>query len=123
MPDVYQISIQVDIISAVARCPFISTFDCASFYFQWPVKNELQNCLIVAFHRDQEIFTYAVMGFRNLLAYVQRRIGSILRTQRSFARAYTDDIVIFTQTFEKKYNRSLKNSKNFVLYSALKNFS
>lgn len=41
------------------------------------------------------------MGFQNSLACVQRRIGTILRAEIPFARAYIDDIVIFSRTFEE----------------------
>lgn len=100
IPDAYPIPTQTDIISAVVGCPFISTIDCASFFYQWPVKKEHQHRLTVASHRGQETFACAVMGFRNSPANVQRRIDLILRAQRSFARAYIDDIVIFSCTFE-----------------------
>lgn len=40
------------------------------------------------------------MGFRNSPAYVQRRIDYIIRAERDFARAYVDDIVIFSPAFE-----------------------
>ncbi|KAF7852733.1 hypothetical protein EAF04_010926 [Stromatinia cepivora] len=98
-PDAYPIPTQADIIAAVAGCPFISTIDCASFFYQWKVKPEHQKYLTVSSHRGQETFTCAVMGFRNSPAYVQRRIDNILRLERGFARAYIDDIVIFSRSF------------------------
>lgn len=41
------------------------------------------------------------MGFKNSPAYVQRKIDAILRVYRAFARAYVDDIVVFSKTLEE----------------------
>ena len=41
------------------------------------------------------------MGYRNSPAYVQRMIDRILRPFRGFARAYVDDIVIFSSSLEE----------------------
>jgi len=42
----------------------------------------------------------AVMGYKNLLAYVQRQIDRLLRAHQAFARAYIDNIVIFSAIME-----------------------
>ncbi|KAI1002264.1 hypothetical protein K3495_g5937 [Podosphaera aphanis] len=39
LPDAYPIPTQADIIAAVSGCNFISTIDCASFFYQWRVKD------------------------------------------------------------------------------------
>lgn len=101
MPDAYPMPIQADIIAALAGCTFISTMDCASFFYQWKVLPEHQSRLTVSSHRGQETFRCAVMGFRNSPAYVQRIIDTILRDERSFARTYIDDIVIFSKSFSE----------------------
>ncbi|RKF78017.1 Retrovirus-related Pol polyprotein from transposon 17.6 [Golovinomyces cichoracearum] len=117
---------------AVAECPFISKIDCASFIYQWSVKKEHQHRLTVASHRGQETFTCAVMEVRNSQAYVQRRIDSILRAYRSFARAHIDDIFIFSsslnenldhleQVFEKlrEFHIFLSPRKCFLNYPSI----
>lgn len=38
------------------------------------------------------------MGYKGSVAYVQRQIERILRKQRAFARAYVDDIIVFSKT-------------------------
>ncbi|KAI1005182.1 hypothetical protein K3495_g3037 [Podosphaera aphanis] len=101
MPDVYPVPTQADILSALSGCHFISTIDCASFFYQWRVALVLQHRLTVASHRDQETFIVAVMGYRNSPAYVQRIMDTLLRKHRKFARTYIDDIVIFSKTFEE----------------------
>ncbi|KAI1000757.1 hypothetical protein K3495_g7440 [Podosphaera aphanis] len=92
---------QAEIILAIAGSSFISTIDAASFFYQWKVRNDDQHKLTVSSHRGQETFSCAVMGFRNSPAYVQRVIDTILRPDRAYARAYIDNIVIFSGTFEE----------------------
>jgi len=41
------------------------------------------------------------MGYKGSPSYVQRMMDSILRSYKSFARCYIDDIIIFSKTFEK----------------------
>jgi len=40
------------------------------------------------------------MGYKNSLAYVQRQIDRLLRAYQAFARAYIDNIVIFSVIIE-----------------------
>jgi len=42
----------------------------------------------------------AVMGYKNSLAYVQRQMDRLLRAHQAFARAYIDDIVVFSVIIE-----------------------
>jgi hypothetical protein len=41
------------------------------------------------------------MGFKNSVSYVQRQIDRVLRLYRDFARAYIDDVVIFSKTLDE----------------------
>ena len=99
--DSYPIPLQSDITSSVAGCRFISVFDAAGFFHQWLVRYKDRHKLTVVSHRGQEQFSVAVMGFKNSPPYVQRKIDAILRVYRAFARAYVDDIVVFSQTLEE----------------------
>lgn len=101
LPDVYPIPLQAEMISAVAGCNFITVVDCASFFYQWPVVPEDRHKLTVVSHRGQEHFNVAVMGYKNSVSYVQRQIDRILRPFRHFARAYIDDVVVFSKTLEE----------------------
>lgn len=49
--DAYPLPLQQDIIGALADCPFISTVDAASFFHQWPVKEDDRHKLTVISHR------------------------------------------------------------------------
>lgn len=110
----------------------ISTIDAASFFYQWPVKAEHRNRLAVVSYRGQEIFNVAVMGYRNSPAYMQRRIDTILRPCRAFARAYVDDIAIFSKSLQQhlanlrevfqtlnRCNIGLKPTKTFIGYPSV----
>lgn len=101
VPDTYPVPKQSDILAEVAGSYFLTVMDAASFFYQWLVKAGHRYRLTVLSHRGQETFQCAVMGFRNSPAYVQRMIDTILRRQKAFARAYVDDIVIFSRTFKE----------------------
>ena len=99
--DTYPMPLQADITALVAGCPYISVFDAASFFYQWLVRLADRHKLTVVSHRGQEQFNVAVMGYKNSPPYVQRKIDALLRTVRRFARAYVDDIVVFSRTLEE----------------------
>lgn len=99
-PDTYPMPSQDDILNAIAGSNYITTVDCSAFFYQWRVKKEHHHRLTVAFHRGQETFKVAVMGFRNSPAYVQRMIDNILQNHRVYSRAYVDDITIYSMTKE-----------------------
>ena len=120
MFDVYLISLQSDILSAIMRITYISIINCASFFHQWLVKMKNRHKLIVISHRDSEQWNVAVMKYRNSSAYVQRQIDVMLRSCRVFARAYVNDVIVFFN-FLKEHLRYLNEifklfqSKNVVL--------
>ena len=100
IPDSYPMPLQSDTTAAVRNAKYISVMDCASFFHQWLVQLKDRHKLTVLTYRGSEQFNVAVMGARNSPAYVQRQIDHILRPFRKFARAYVDDIVVFSDTFE-----------------------
>lgn len=96
--DSYPMPLQSDITAAVSGCSYISVIDAQGYFHQWPVKRSDRNKLTVVSHRGQEEFSVAVMGFKNSPPYVQRQTDHILRPHRAYARAYMDDIVVFSKT-------------------------
>ena len=86
----------------------------------------------VATHRGQETFNCALMGYRNSPAHAQRTIDRILREHRPYARAYINDIVIFSRTLEEHlehlralfqqlldFNICLSPKKSFLAYPSV----
>ena len=57
----------------------------------------------MVFHRGQEYFNVAPIGYRRSGLYAQQRIDIILRGHEAYAKAYIDDIVIFSATFEEHF--------------------
>ena len=131
-PDAYPLPLQADILTLVRDCKYISVIDCSAFFYQWRVHPADRHKLTVVSHRGQESFNVAVMGYKNSPAYVQRQIDRLLRTLRGFARAYVDDIVIFSHTRKEheshlrrvftvlaENNISIKAAKAFLGYPSV----
>ena len=77
------------------------------FFYQWRVHLLNRHKLIVVIHRDQKNFNVTIMNYKNSSTYVQRQINRFLRSFRDFARAYVDDIVMFSH-IKKKHERHLR---------------
>ena len=112
--DVYPLPLQVDMVSSVKDCHYISVVDCTSFFYQWRVHPDDRHRLTVVSHRGQETFNVAVMGYKNSPAYVQRQIDRLLYRFRSFAKAYIDDVVIFSKTLAEHIQHLRSVFKLFV---------
>ena len=95
--DAYSLSLQANIISLLRHCLYISIIDCSTFFYQWRVHSSNRHKLTIVSHREQESFNVVVMRYKNSSAYVQRQIDRLLRVFRRFARAYVNDIVIFSR--------------------------
>lgn len=72
------------------------------------------------------------MGYRNTPSYAQRTIDRILRKHRKYARAYIDDIIIFSKSLDQHikdldavftellaYNICLSPKKSFLAYQSV----
>jgi hypothetical protein len=130
--DSYSMLLQIDIISAIADFKFIFVVNVAVFYYQFRVRTADRHKLIVVFHREQEYFFVTSMSFRNSSAYAQRRINMILRDLKHCCRAFIDDIIIFSATFEQHvehlfmifqrlfdYDIKLNSCKTFLRFSSI----
>ena len=128
----YFVFLQSDILTAVSDCNFISVIDCFDFFYQWRVHSSNRHKLTVIIHKGQESFNVAIMNYRNFSAYVQRQIDRVLRKHRQFARAYVNDIVIYSKTLKDhmihlrkifdvllQNNISINSSKIFFGFSSV----
>ena len=75
--------------------------DGVAFFYQWLVACKDRHKLTVTTHQGLKHFNVAVMGFQNSPPYVQRQIDQILQSHREYARAYIDDIIIFSKMLEE----------------------
>lgn len=84
---------------------------------------------MVVTHRDQETFQIPIIGYINLVAYVQREIENIFRSIRDWAHVYVDDIICVAKSLEDllvklrtlfeifvTYNISVQPTKLFLNY-------
>ena len=119
----YPMSLQSDIISSVSGCPYVNVMNAAGFFHQWLIKIADRHKLTVVSHKDSEQFNVTIMRFRNSPTYVQRQINTILRDFRDFARAYVNDIVVFSKTLEKHIEHLIKIFELFRKMNIVLKFS
>ena len=105
--NVYSLSLQTNILTLIRDCKYIFVIDYFAFFYQWRVHSTDRHKLIVMSHRDQKSFNVTVMSYKNSSTYVQHQIDRLFRTLREFARAYVDDIVIFSH-IKKKHESHLR---------------
>jgi hypothetical protein len=98
--DAYPMPLQSDILSKAQGCPYISVMDCAVFFHQGRVAITDRHKLTVVSHRGAEQWNVGVMGHRNTTAYVQREMDYLFRDY-PFAKAYIDDVVVFSHSSEE----------------------
>ena len=60
--------------------------------------------LTIVSHKNQKQFNVAIMKFKNLSIYVQRKIDIIFRAYRAFVKTYVDNVVVFNHTLKKHFN-------------------
>ncbi|KAJ5232494.1 hypothetical protein N7468_005450 [Penicillium chermesinum] len=98
--DIYPLPTQADIIAITQGKQYISVFDAAKCFYQWPIHPDDVGQMAVITHRGQEVFQVAIMGFCNSVAYVQRVMDNILREFCAWCRVYIDDIVTASDTIQ-----------------------
>ena len=98
--DAYPMPSQADILANIRGATHISTVDCSAFFYQWGVKSDQKHRLTVLSHHGQEVFNVAIIGFKNSPAYIQQHIDRILCYHQKYARAYVNNIVIFSKSLE-----------------------
>ena len=81
----------------MTECDYIIVIDATFFFYQWKMYFDDKHKLTIISHREQESFNIVVMNYKNSSTYMQRQINRILRFHRKYARAYVNDIVIFSK--------------------------
>jgi len=90
-----------ELIDTIGPAEVISTLDLAKGYWQIPMAEESKDK--TAFTTPFGLFEFKVMpfGLHSAPATFQRMINHVLRDCWSFARAYIDDIVVFSRSREE----------------------
>ncbi|CZR65238.1 uncharacterized protein PAC_15138 [Phialocephala subalpina] len=99
--DAYSMPRQEEVIESLRGMAFITVIDGSKFFFQFLVKEEHRDKFTVISHRGLERSKVALMSFKNSGAHAQRVMDSKLRPFHHFARAFIDDMVVFSKTKEK----------------------
>jgi hypothetical protein len=98
--DAYPMPLQSEVINAIRGARYISVVDAKGFFHQFLVSEDDQEKFTMVSPRGQETSLVALMGFKNSPAYVQRFMDKTLRAYAAFARAFMDDIVIYSRTLD-----------------------
>ena len=102
--DAYPMPRIEELIDTIGPAVVISTLDLAKGYWQIPMAEESKDK--TAFTTPFGLFEFQVMpfGLHSAPATFQRMINHVLRECWSFARAYLDDIVVFSNSWEEHLN-------------------
>ena len=130
--DSYPLPLQSDVTSTVAGYAFISICDAVGWFHQFPVQIRDRYKLTIVSHRGQEQSNVALMGYKGSPPYVQRQTDKLLRPYKDFAKAYVDDMVVYSKTLEEHLNHlhqifslyrerrvSLSPAKSFLGYPSV----
>jgi hypothetical protein len=131
--DSYPLTTQNEILSRLQGAKYITVVDGLSFFYQFLVKRDHRYRFTVNTHRGAEILNVCAMGFKNSVAHVQRCGDNMLRDLADFVKAYIDDFVIYSKTFDEHlvhleafFDRvyemgvSLAPAKAFIAYPSVK---
>jgi len=132
VPDSYPLPLQHEIIESIRGKKFLTVIDASKFFLQFLVHPDYRDRFTIISHRGLERAKVALLGYRNSPAYVQRFMDRLLKPHRHFCRAFIDDVVIFSDSFEDhmkhleaifrlfiKKNIGLSAEKSFVGYPSV----
>ena len=99
---------QEEVISLLRGMTNISLLDGLAFFLQFGVQRDDWHKQTVISHRGREYFKVAAMGYKGSPPYVQRIMDKELRAFKDFVKAYIDDIVAFSESFDKHLDHLTK---------------
>ncbi|XP_065426955.1 uncharacterized protein LOC135976185 [Chrysemys picta bellii] len=88
-----------DMLDVLSQAKYLSTFDLTKGYWQIPLEGEAQQKS--AFITDIGLYEFTVLpfGLVNAGATFQRLVNRVLNGLQHYARAYIDDIAVFSNTW------------------------
>ena len=90
-----------DLIDRLGKANYISTLDLTRGYWQVPVAKESQPKTAFATPFGFYQFTVMPFGLQGAPATFQRLMDSVLQGLENFSSAYLDDLIIFSESWEK----------------------
>lgn len=99
--DAYPMPRVEDVLESVGSATIFSTLDLCKGYWQVPMDEKSREK--TAFTTPFGLFEFKVMpfGLHNAPATFQRMMDEVLKECQDFAKAYIDDVVIFSNTWEE----------------------
>ena len=99
--DAYPMPRVDEVLESVGSAQFISTLDLVRGYWQIPMSEQSQEK--TAFATPYGLFEFCVMpfGLHNAPATFQRMMNEVLYDCREFSRAYIDDDIVYSSTWEE----------------------
>ena len=89
-----------EVLEGVGQARYISKLDLTKGYYQIPVKeSDIPKTTFIC-HRGRFQFTRMPFGVKNAPAIFQELMQGVLKECNSFATAYMDDVVIFSNCWE-----------------------
>ena len=90
-----------EVLEGVGQASFISKLDLTKGYYQIPVCDDdiPKTCFIC--HRGRYEFTRMPFGVKNAPAIFQQLMQNVLHDTTTYATAYMDDIIIYSQSWEQ----------------------
>ena len=130
--DSYPLPLQSEIIALLLGYAYLSTIDAVGWFHQFLVARNDRHKFTVVSHRGQEESAVALMGYKGSPPYVQRQTDAMLRPFKAFAKAFVDDIIIFSHTLQEHLSHlrqifelfrskrvSLSPTKSFIGYPSV----
>ena len=115
--DSYPFLLQSEIIANVQGYTNLVVFDTPSFFYKWRLHSDHCFMFTVITHCGQETFQVPIMGYINLIAYVQHEIDNILCNVRAWARVYINDIVCGAKSLSDLLNKLCTLFEIFLAYN------
>lgn len=130
--DTYPLPLQSEIISLLLGYSYLSTIDAVGWFHQFLVARQDRHKFTVVSHRGQEESAVALMGYKGSPPYVQRQTDAMLRPFKEFAKAFVDDIIVFSRSLQEHLSHlrqifdlfrakrvSLSPTKSFIGYPSV----
>jgi len=90
-----------EIVEAVGKARFISTMNLAKGYYQILIEPKDQEKTVFVCHAGYYQFTRMHFGVWNAPSLFQKLMDKILKDVQGYSRAYMDDIVVFSSSWEE----------------------
>lgn len=129
LPNFCSLTLSLEMIANVQRCTNFTILNTAFFFYQWLFYLDHCFIFIVVTHYNQKTFQVLIIGYINLVAYIQCDKDNILQNMHAWARTYVDNIIYrvkyLSDLLKKlcilfniflKYNISIKPTKSFFNY-------